>query len=104
MGVTFYEEETLMKPEISTLKKKGQVTIPAGVRKLLDLSEDDQLEVSVEEGRIILNPVVTISKDQAWFWTKEWQKEEREAEDDIANGQVDTFDDVTDAIKFLRKG
>lgn len=26
--------------------------------------------------------------DQGWFWTKEWQEMEREADEDIAAGRV----------------
>ena len=29
-----------------------------------------------------------IDKDQLWFWTKEWQKKEREADEDIKNGRI----------------
>ena len=30
--------------------------------------------------------------DQAWFWTPEWQQMEREADEDIAAGRVESFD------------
>lgn len=91
-----------MKPEKSILKKRGQVTIPKNVRELLDLHEDDQLEMTVEDGKIIIEPVVTIAKDQAWFWTSEWQKGEREAKEDIDAGRVESFTSAKDAIAFLR--
>lgn len=102
MGVSLYKEETTMEPKKSILKGKGQITIPKEIRKQLNLQENDQLEVTVEDGRIILQPVVTIAKDQAWYWTKDWQVAEREAEDDIKNNRVHSFKDVEDAISFLR--
>ncbi|SFG90174.1 AbrB/MazE/SpoVT family DNA-binding domain-containing protein [Sporolactobacillus nakayamae] len=86
----------------SVLKKKGQLTIPKEVRKMLDLKENDELEFSVAGGKIILRPVITIAKDQMWFWTKEWQEAEREADSDIEHGHVHSFTDVDDAIKFLK--
>lgn len=95
-------KEEAMKPEKLTLKKRGQVTIPKSIREILDLDEDDQLEVVIEDGKIIMQPVVTIAKDQAWFWSPEWQKGEREAEQDIMNNRVSTFDNAEDAIAFLR--
>ncbi|GEK35440.1 AbrB/MazE/SpoVT family DNA-binding domain-containing protein [Kurthia sibirica] len=98
------EEETTMKVEISKMKSKGQITIPSTIRKSLHLSENDQLEFSIHDGKIILNPVITIPRDQEWFWTKEWQDKEREADEDIANGNVNTFTDVHESIKFLRNG
>lgn len=40
--------------------------------------------------------------DQAWFWSEEWQKNEREADNDIANNNVKSFSNAEDAISFLR--
>ncbi len=74
---------TLMK-----VRPKGQITLPDAVRKAARLSEGDYLEVSVEEGTIIMRPKKLIDADQAWFWTENWQKGEREASEDIARGRV----------------
>lgn len=98
------EEETKMKVEISKMKSKGQITIPSTIRKSLHLSENDQLEVSIHDGSIVLKPVITIARDQEWFWTKEWQDKEKEADIDIANGNVKSFTNVRESIQFLRKG
>ena len=53
---------------------------------------------------IILKPVQTIPRDQAWFWSEKWQKMEREADEAIIRGDVvGPFDNVEDAIKALKK-
>jgi hypothetical protein len=39
--------------------------------------------------------------DQAYFWTKEWQAGEHEADADIAAGRVETFDTMDDLIADL---
>ncbi|MCE5008380.1 AbrB/MazE/SpoVT family DNA-binding domain-containing protein [Staphylococcus saprophyticus] len=101
MGATFKQKKTI-KPEKSTVKKRGQITIPKNLREELDLHEDDQLEVSVENGKLVMQPVITIAKDQSWFWSPEWQKGEREAEENISNNEVKTFNNAEDAISFLR--
>ncbi|WP_373894012.1 hypothetical protein ACUL41_02160 [Virgibacillus natechei] len=45
--------------------------------------------------------------DQAWFWSKEWQKDEREVEKQIKEGklsEVKTLDDtITDLDKLSKK-
>jgi hypothetical protein len=32
-----------------------------------------------------------IEPEQAWFWTREWQAKEREADDDVAAGRGATY-------------
>jgi len=40
--------------------------------------------------------------EQAYFWTSEWQKDEREADEDIKAGRVRRFSTAKEAIIFLR--
>ena len=41
--------------------------------------------------------------DQAWFWTKDWQEREREADEAIAKGDLSgPFDSANDLIRHLR--
>ena len=40
--------------------------------------------------------------DSAYFWTREWQEGEREADEDIREGRVISFDNPEDGIQFLR--
>ena len=45
-----------------------------------------------------------IDNDQKWWWTEEWQRREREAEEDITKSVVsDSFDNAYDLIAHLRK-
>ena len=46
--------------------------------------------------------ILSEEPDQTYFWTEEWQKGEREADEDIAAGRVQHFDSADDAITFLR--
>lgn len=41
-------------------------------------------------------------ESQAYFWTEEWQKGEREADEDIRAGRVTVFDSADDALQHLR--
>ena len=40
--------------------------------------------------------------DQAWYWTPEWQKAEREAEEEIQAGRVDEHETGEDFLKALQ--
>jgi hypothetical protein len=39
--------------------------------------------------------------DQAWFWTDRWQAMEREADEAIAAGRVQRFEDAEDLFSAL---
>ena len=82
---------------------KHQVTIPAEVFKKLQLEIGDFLTAKVRNNEIILQPKKLIPKEQEWFWTKEWQKKEREADKDISKGRVyGPFTNAKDLIRSLR--
>lgn len=40
--------------------------------------------------------------EQAWFWSARWQEGEREADDDIANNNIKSFNSAEEAISFLK--
>ena len=42
-----------------------------------------------------------ILQGQEWFWSKEWQKAEREVNKDLAEGRYEVFDSVEDLIADL---
>ncbi len=70
------------------LGAKHQVTLPKEIIKQAHLSPGDPFEVIYEKDAIILRPQVHIPRDQAYFWTKEWQAGEREADEDIKAGRT----------------
>lgn len=41
------------------------------------------------------------SSDQSWFWSKEWQMQEKKADADIKKSNFYQFDTAEDAIKHL---
>ena len=101
MAVATKERRDNMK-ERMTIRQRGQVTLPKSLMEKLNLSEGDALELTMDEtGEIKLVPLVTIPADQRWFWTKEWQEGENEAEEDKRLGRTKSFDNVGEALSFL---
>lgn len=83
---------------------KHQITIPKDIFEALNLEVGDFLEASIEDSIIVLVPKKLIPKDQAWFWTEEWQKGEREADEAIQKGDlIGPFSNIKDALKALKK-
>lgn len=92
--------EDMLKEKI-TLRKRGQFTLPKNMMDELNLKEGDAFDAILEDGKIVLIPLVEIPADQAWFWTEEWQAEEREAEQHIRDGNVSHEMDLDDIMGHL---
>jgi AbrB family looped-hinge helix DNA binding protein len=75
----------------TTLRAKGQVTLPEEIRKAARLEEGDLLDAEITEEGILLRPQKVIDATQAWFWTPGWQAGEREADAQEAAGLGETF-------------
>ena len=62
------------------------------------------MDFRVEGNTARLVPIKTIKvpRDQAWFWTPEWQEKEREADIELATGQYTDFDQLEEVLKDLR--
>ncbi|HEY7268394.1 MAG TPA: AbrB/MazE/SpoVT family DNA-binding domain-containing protein [Dehalococcoidia bacterium] len=89
---------------IARLGPKNQITIPAEIVKKLRLKQGDFLEVQATGDELRLVPQKLIPRDQAWYWTKEWQDMEREADEDIAAGRVSpVFENAKEAIEYLHR-
>jgi AbrB family looped-hinge helix DNA binding protein len=85
------------------VKHNFQITLPSGLRKKCHIAEGDYVDVDVHEGGLFIKPVKMIDADQAYFWTRQWRKEEAEADRDIAEGRmVGPFDNIADALKALK--
>ena len=86
----------------TTLRAKGQLTLPDDVRKAAKLQEGDLIEAEVtENGEVILRPLATVHRSQAWFWTPEWQAGEREATEQIQRGEVTRYESDDDFLDSL---
>lgn len=88
---------------IVQIKKRSIITLGSELRKELRLEEGDVLDVSVEDGKIVLEPKKLIPADQQWFWTEEWQAGEREAQAEIDAGLTKSFTSAEELMEDLLK-
>lgn len=73
---------------IIDLKQKSQVTIPKKIVEKLSLKIGDKIDIEEKDGRLILTPVAIVPKDQAWFYSPEWQKGEAEVDRQLKEGKT----------------
>lgn len=88
---------------LAKVTRNFQVTIPANIREMLHIGIGTLLDFTVEKGSITIKPKTLIDEDQAWFWTKKWQKGEKEVDKAIRKGQTRTFKSVAEMRKHFEK-
>ena len=89
--------------ELVKVKRNYQITIPQNLRRIIRLTVGDYVEVDIQDDTLVIRPVKVIHPDQEYFFTKEWQGKEAEAEKDIVDGKVaGPFENARDALKALK--
>ena len=85
------------------ISSKRQVSIPKQVMTALDLNPGDEIEFEIagKSARIIPIKTIKVPRNQAWFWTPEWQAKESQADQDIASGQYTEFSKIEDLLRDL---
>ncbi|MHB1347845.1 MAG: AbrB/MazE/SpoVT family DNA-binding domain-containing protein [Candidatus Humimicrobiaceae bacterium] len=88
---------------VTKLRERSQITLPVEIVKKLDLKTGDNLEITLEDNKIVIKPVLIIDRSQSWFWSKTWQGKEKEVEADIESGRIHEADGYKNLIEKLEK-
>ena len=88
---------------VVTLRPNGQITLPSELRERVGARTGDVFVADVEDDALVLRPKRLVDASQAWFWTPEWQKGEREADADIKAGRVYRANSVEELIASLKR-
>ena len=83
------------------VREKYQVTIPEEVRGKIPLKVGERVEVTARGSEIVIRPIVEIPRDQAWFWSKQWQDQVSQSLKDLKKGKIKVFKSVKDARKHF---
>ena len=83
------------------VQKRGLVSLGLLKEHDIPVSDGDIFQVRLEGEKIVLVPMKLIPADQAWFWEKDWQEAEMEAEEDIAAGRVKSHTSAEDLLEDL---
>ncbi|MBV6342635.1 antitoxin family protein [Candidatus Magnetobacterium casense] len=59
-------------------------------------------DIELQDGMEVNITIENIEDSHAYFWTKEWQEKEREADEALTNGEYVEFDNAETAYKWLR--
>jgi AbrB family looped-hinge helix DNA binding protein len=85
----------------SMVRKKGQVTIPAGIRAAARIEEGDPVDFEVVAEGVLLRPKKVIDSTQAWFWTAAWQERVHASIQELEAGRGEQFENEDDFLASL---
>ncbi len=89
---------------VLTLRRNGQITLPAEVRRRAGASEGDVFLAEVRDAdEIVLRKKRLVDASQAYFWTADWQSGEREAQEDIRRGRTKRFRSAKALVADLKR-
>jgi AbrB family looped-hinge helix DNA binding protein len=83
------------------VREKYQVTIPEEVRGKIPLKVGERVEVIARGSEIVIRPIIEIPRDQAWFWSKQWQEQITQSMKDFEKGKIKVFKSVKEARKHF---
>jgi len=86
---------------IVTLGTRATLTLPADLRKELNLEAGDPLEVTVQEGNLVLTPVAVVPRSLRL--TPKGEEKEAVAAAQIASGKVKRFANAAELLKDLHE-
>ncbi|OIO75848.1 MAG: hypothetical protein AUJ85_01935 [Elusimicrobia bacterium CG1_02_37_114] len=89
--------------ELIKITTNGQITVPSEFRKQCHCKTGDYLQVEISGNSLTLKPAQVIDPSQSWFWTKEWQEKEKEADKDMEENKYKEYKDMKSAVKSLKK-
>ncbi len=90
-------------PAIMKISPQGQIRIPKKIMTSLGINKGDYVEVGVEHSQIVLKPRKLIDPTQGWYWTREWQAFEKDADDDIKMEKLsEKFETAEKGLEWLK--
>lgn len=87
------------------LQSRGLIALPSELRRRMHLDEPGaQVEIlERDDGVIELRAALPVPANQAWFWTEQWQRREREVDEHVARDEVSMHESTNEFLTHLDK-
>ncbi|MGH8248725.1 MAG: AbrB/MazE/SpoVT family DNA-binding domain-containing protein [Gammaproteobacteria bacterium] len=87
---------------IVKVQKNKNITLPMWLINRVHVGIGDFVRLEETKDGVLMKPAKLVDPSQAYFWTKEWQAGEREAETDIRKGRVKRLKSVKALMQDLQ--
>jgi len=88
----------------TVIKVKGgrTVSLPAWVTRRFGMRNGGFVSVRETRNGVLLKPATPANEAQAWFWTRRWQRMEREVDAEIRRGRLRRSRNLRELVHDLR--
>lgn len=84
--------------------RHGQITIPKELREAIGLEKDDLLSISVEDGKLEIQPVKVVPRTAGSTWARELYSEFAAVRESLGTyGEQEINEAIDEALEELRK-
>jgi len=89
---------------VMKISPQCQIRIPEKLMKAFGIGKGDYVEVNASEEGIILKPRKLIDPAQSWYWSREWQQKEADADAEIKKEALSPeFQNADEGLKWLKE-
>jgi bifunctional DNA-binding transcriptional regulator/antitoxin component of YhaV-PrlF toxin-antitoxin module len=85
------------------VRSDGSVTLPRELRERAKLVAGTRVEIIQADGGLLITPAAETDPERAWYWTEEWQRGEREADEDVRLGRSRVYESGEAFATHLRE-
>ena len=85
------------------VRRMAQLTLPAEVRRALNVQEGDYLEAHIVKDGVLLKPVAVVERDRAWQRIQQIKSRVRSLKPDAGKGDKEVEEEIAETVKQIRR-
>ena len=85
------------------VRRMAQLTLPAEVRRALNVQEGDYLEAHIVKDGVLLKPVAVVERDRAWQRIQQIKSRVRSLKPDSGKGDKEVEEEIAETVKQIRR-
>jgi AbrB family looped-hinge helix DNA binding protein len=85
------------------VRRMAQLTLPAEVRRALNVQEGDFLEATIVNEGVLLKPVAMVERDRAWERIADLKSRVRDLKPDPTKSDTEAEEEIAEMVKEFRR-
>jgi len=85
------------------VRRMAQLTLPAEVRRALNVQEGDYLEATIVKEGVLLKPVAMVERERAWQRIADLKSRVRDLKPDPSKSDTEAEEEIAEMVKEFRR-